>query len=72
MIFGLSLKECAWRFESDGALLAQLRVTPDLKHMIIVTPPPLPRRMNGAQNYTRTLYLPFQTLVVPSLITESK
>ena len=35
MIPGLSLKECAWRFEYDGALLAQLRVMPDLKQMII-------------------------------------
>ena len=35
MIYGLSLKECAWRFESNGALLAQLRATLDLKHMII-------------------------------------
>ena len=26
----------------------------------------------GVQNYTRTLYLHFQTFVVPSLITESK
>ena len=31
----LSLKHCVWRFESDGALLAQLRIMPDLKHMII-------------------------------------
>ena len=37
-----------------------------------ITPQPLPRRMKGAQNYTGTLYLLFQTLVVPSLITESK
>ena len=35
MISGLSLKECAWRFEYDGALFAQLRVMPDLKQMII-------------------------------------
>ena len=34
-IFVLSLKHCAWRFSSGGALLAQLRVVPDLKHMII-------------------------------------
>ena len=34
MISGLSLKECAWRFEYDGALLAQMRVIPDLKMMI--------------------------------------
>ena len=33
-IFVLSLKHCAWRFEYDGALLAQLRATPDLKQMI--------------------------------------
>ena len=31
----LSLKHCAWKFAYDGALLAQLRVMPDLKHMII-------------------------------------
>ena len=31
----LSLKHCVWRFESDGALLAQLRIMPDLKQMII-------------------------------------
>ena len=31
----LSLKHYAWRFASDGDLLAQLRVMPDLKHMII-------------------------------------
>ena len=34
MISGLSLKEYAWRFEYDGALLAQLRVTSNLKMMI--------------------------------------
>ena len=34
MISGLSLKECAWRFEYDGVLLAQMRVIPDLKMMI--------------------------------------
>ena len=27
----LSLKHCAWKFESDGSLLAQLRATPNLK-----------------------------------------
>ena len=31
----LSLKHYAWRFTSNGALLAQLRVMPDLKQMII-------------------------------------
>ena len=31
----LSLKHYAWRFASDGVLLAQLRVMPNLKHMII-------------------------------------
>ena len=31
----VSLKHCAWKFASDGALLAQLRVMPDLKHMMI-------------------------------------
>ena len=35
MIYALSLKDCDWRFDSDGALLAQLRVIPDLKQMII-------------------------------------
>ena len=35
MIFALSLKDCDWRFDSDGALLAQLRVIPDLKTMIV-------------------------------------
>ena len=35
MISTLSLKDCDWRFDSDGALLAQLRVIPDLKKMII-------------------------------------
>ena len=34
MISALSLNHCDWRFESDGALLAQLRVIPDLKMMI--------------------------------------
>ena len=33
MISALSLNHCNWRFESDGALLAQLRVIPDLKMM---------------------------------------
>ena len=33
--FVLSLKHCAWRFTSDGASLAQLRVMPNLKQMII-------------------------------------
>ena len=31
----LSLKHYAWKFAYDGALLAQLRVMPDLKHMMI-------------------------------------
>ena len=35
MIFGLSLKECTWRFEFDGALLARLRVMSELKEMMI-------------------------------------
>ena len=35
MISGLSLKECAWRFEFDGALLAQFKSTPKLKQMMI-------------------------------------
>ena len=35
IIYVLSLKHCTWRFTVDGALLAQLRVMLDLKHMII-------------------------------------
>ena len=35
MISALSLKDYDWRFDSDEALLAQLRVIPDLKQMII-------------------------------------
>ena len=35
MIFDLSLKEYAWKVESDGALLAQLKVIPELRQMII-------------------------------------
>ena len=35
MIFALSLTHCDWRFESDGDLLAQLRVIPNLKMMKI-------------------------------------
>ena len=35
MIFALSLKDCDWRFDFDGALLAQLRVISNLKQMII-------------------------------------
>ena len=35
IISGLSLKECTWRFESNGALLAQLRVMSELKQMMI-------------------------------------
>ena len=35
-------------------------------------PQPPPKRIKGARNYTGTLYLLFQTLVVLSLITESK
>ena len=35
MISRLSLKECTWRFEYDGALLAQLRATPELRQMMI-------------------------------------
>ena len=34
MIFALSLNHCDWRFEYDGALLAQLRVIPNFKMMI--------------------------------------
>ena len=35
MISTLSLKDYDWRFDYDGALLAQLRVIPDLKQMIV-------------------------------------
>ena len=35
MIYALTLKEYGWRFNADGALLAQLRVIPDLKQMIV-------------------------------------
>ena len=35
MISGLSLKEHAWRFESDGALLAQLKAILELRQMMI-------------------------------------
>ena len=34
MIYALTLKEYDWRLDYDGALLAQLRVIPDLKQMI--------------------------------------
>ena len=34
MISDPSLNHCNWRFESNGALLAQLRVIPNLKMMI--------------------------------------
>ena len=35
MISALSLKDYEWRFDSDGALLAQLGVISDLKQMIV-------------------------------------
>ena len=35
MISALSLKDYDWRLASDGALLAQLRVIPNLKQMIV-------------------------------------
>ena len=35
IIYVLSLKHCAWRFTSDGTLLAQLRAIPDLRQMMI-------------------------------------
>ena len=35
MIYALSLEDYGWRFDYDGALLAQLRVIPDLKQMIV-------------------------------------
>ena len=35
MTYALSLKDYDWRFDSDGALLAQLRVIPDLEQMIV-------------------------------------
>ena len=33
--FGLSLKHGTWRFKYDGALLAQLKNTPELRQMMI-------------------------------------
>ena len=33
-ISALSVNHCDWRFESDGALLAQLRVIPNFKMII--------------------------------------
>ena len=35
MIYALSLKDYDWIFDYDGALLAQLRVIPNLKQMIV-------------------------------------
>ena len=35
MIYALTLKDYDWRLALDGALLAQLRVLPDLKRMIV-------------------------------------
>ena len=35
MISALNLKDYDWRFDSDGALLAQLRFISDLKQMIV-------------------------------------
>ena len=35
MTYALTLKEFDWRLDSDGALLAQLRVISDLKQMIV-------------------------------------
>ena len=43
MISALSLKDCDWRFNYDGALLAQLRVIPNLKQMIV----------NAQKDYTK-------------------
>ena len=34
-IYVLSLKHCAWRFVSEGALLAQLRAMLELRQMMI-------------------------------------
>ena len=34
-IYGLSLKQGTWRFEPDGALLAQLKTTPKLRQRMI-------------------------------------
>ena len=36
MIYALTLKDYDWRLAPDGALLAQLRVIPDLKQMIVI------------------------------------
>ena len=35
MIYALTLKDYDWRLAPDGALLAQLRVIPDLKQKIV-------------------------------------
>ena len=35
MIYALTLKDYDWRFDSNGALLSQLRVISDLKQMIV-------------------------------------
>ena len=43
MISAMSLKDYDWRFDSDGALLAQLRVILELKKMIV----------NAQKNYTK-------------------
>ena len=45
---------------------------PALSIATVSHPQPQPKRMKGARNCTGTLYLLFQTLVIPSLITESQ
>ena len=35
LIYALTLKDYDWRLAPDGALLAQLRVIPDVKQMIV-------------------------------------
>ena len=45
---------------------------PSRIYIFLVTPQPPPWVDNGVRTHTGTLYLLFQTWVVPSLITESK
>ena len=60
------------RVRSEDILNIVFCIRYRLYEFLVSHPQPPPRRMKGARNYTRTLYLLFQTLVGPSLITESK
>ena len=55
MIYAFSLKDYDWRFYSDGALLAQLRVIPDLKKMIVNAP------KNDTKSYKRGSFSQYWT-----------